>query len=308
MAAINDMIAAQPAATADPADGVIRLEGRRQMMFRTFGVPDGRPVIALHGTPGSRLKFSATQEPALALGLRIIAPDRWAYGGTSAHPSPTLAGFATDVLHLAEALQLDQFALLGVSGGGPYATAIAALFPERVTALALVAPVGLIADTSRRDMLPFHRFCFGPLARNPAAVATIFRAYHRLLTAAPRFGVYLGNALAPKADRKVLAAAGVSARLAQTFSEGLRAGGDGPATDLSLYVAPWRLPLGAALLPTRMWLGADDRNVPLAAARHLAAALPQCTVETVANAGHLWVALHYAEVLDWLARAPVLKT
>ncbi|MFM9939117.1 MAG: alpha/beta fold hydrolase [Hyphomicrobiaceae bacterium] len=301
---MNDGAATSALDDAEPVDGVIGLAGRRQMTFRTFGASHGRPIIALHGTPGSRLKFSATHKPALALGQRVIAPDRWAYGGTSAHPSPTLAGFASDLMQLADALQLERFSVLGVSGGGPYASAVAALFPDRVTALALVAPAGLISATPRRDLMAFQRFCFGPLARQPAAVAAIFRAYHRLLTASPRFGVTLGNVLAPKADRQVLAVAGVRERLAQSFIEGLSAGGIGPATDLSLFAAPWQLPLEAAQMPARMWLGTEDRNVPLASARRLAAALPDCAVETIADAGHLWVALHYADVLAWIAQVP----
>lgn len=286
-----------------PHDGIVDLGGRRTMTYRCYGQTDGWPVVALHGTPGSRLKFSGTHEAALRLGLRVIAPDRWAYGGTSPHPSPTLAGFARDMACLADALKIERFAVMGVSGGGPYAAATAAVLPDRVAALALIAPVGPVRDVAAREMTRLHRLCFGPLARRPRIVSGVFRSFHHLLRRSPRWGLRVGMANVPIADRRVLSTPGVAERLTATFIEGLKAGGDGPATDLALFAAPWNVPLGDARMPARLWLGTADRNVPLAAARRLAAALPDCAIETLAGEGHLWVALHYADILDWLAKA-----
>ena len=47
---------------------------------------------------------------------------------------------------LADELGLERFGLIGISGGGPYAVATAALAGRRVSALALVSPVGPLAD------------------------------------------------------------------------------------------------------------------------------------------------------------------
>ena len=297
------VIATDAATTgAHRADRTVTLSDGRAIMLRTYGAPDGRPVIALHGTPGSRLKFSATDEPARRLGLRIIAPDRWGYGGTAAHAEPSLGAFAEDMSALAAALGIVSFAVMAVSGGGPYAAALAACYPERVTALALFAPVGPIAGVEP-TMTPLHRFCFGPLTRRPRAVRGIFRGLRGLLRLSPRLGIAVAMATAPPADRRVLASPGVRDRLAATFVEGLRPGAEGPAIDLALFGAPWDLDLGAARVPARVWLGSDDRNVPLAAARHLAAALPDCEVVHLDGAGHLWVALNYDVVLRWIATA-----
>jgi pimeloyl-ACP methyl ester carboxylesterase len=38
------------------------------------------PVLALHGTPGSRLMFALSDGAARERGLRLIAPDRPGYG------------------------------------------------------------------------------------------------------------------------------------------------------------------------------------------------------------------------------------
>lgn len=281
----------------------LRLADGRRITWRIYGAPQGFPVFALHGTPGSRLKFSATDAPARALGLTVIAPDRWGYGATDMHPAPGLAAFARDMAALAAALSLPRFAVLGVSGGGPYATAVAACLPEQVAALALVAPVGPIAGEPDPEITPFHRFCFGPLARSRIASRIVFRGFRRLIRASPSAGMRIAMARVPEADRAVLRHADVARRLAGTFAEGLRPGAQGPVTDLALFGRPWDLPLANVRAPARLWIGTADRNVPLSAAHRLAARLPDCVLTELPGEGHLWVALHYADVLSWIGSA-----
>ena len=104
---------------------------------------------------------------------------------------PSLGAYAADVAALADQLGLGQFSLFGVSGGGPYAAVTAALLAERVTALALVAPVGPIHGEADGEISRFHRFCFGQLARTPAAVGLVFGAFRWALAIAPNAGMRL---------------------------------------------------------------------------------------------------------------------
>ena len=284
-------------------DGRITLTCGRVITYRCYGAVDGRPVLALHGTPGSRLKFSTTDDSARRLGLRVIAPDRWGYGGTDVHPVPSLAAFAADMGSLADTLGLARFAVMGVSGGGPYAAATAALLPTRVAVLALVAPVGPMAGEDNGAVTTLHRFCFGPLARRPGVVAAIFGGLRGLLQLSPRLGLSVAMLNVPRADRQILATGDVATRLARTFIEGLRPGARGPAIDLHLFGAPWDVPLTEAHMPARLWIGSEDRNVPRVATQRLAERLPRCTVEPLHGAGHLWVAVHYDDVLGWIAEA-----
>lgn len=283
-----------------PRDGELRLPDGRRLSWREGGDPAGRPLLALHGTPGSRLKFDVTDAPARTVGLRVISPDRWGYGGTDPHPAPTLAAFADDMRVFADRLGIDRLAVLGVSGGGPYAAAVASALGHRVGALALVAPVGPIAG-ERVAMSRFHAFCFRRLARAPWATRRIFASFRMLLGASPRLGMQIAMSRAGPTDRRVLATGGVAERLGRTFAEGMRSGTVGPVTDMALFAAPWSLALGEATAPARLWLGAHDRHVPLAAARLLAERLPRCEVVEMADAGHLWVSLEYPTVLGWVA-------
>ena len=282
------------------ADRVIPLHDGRLMTLRQYGDPAGVPVIALHGTPASRLMYSAAKS-AGSFGLRLIAPDRWGYGGTSPHPQPTLAAFAADMATVADQLRLDRFAVLGVSGGGPYAAALGALLRDRVTALALVAPVGPIADAPGVALSPFHHFCFRTLPRVPGSLRLVFTAFRLGLKMSPEATIRVATVRSPPPDLRVLANNEVQARFTAMFAEGLKRGVAGGLIDMQVFSQPWRVPLGEIAAPSALWIGTADNNVPIDAACKLAAAIPGCELIELEGEGHLWVALNYDNVLGWIA-------
>ncbi len=287
--------------TDEAGDGLVEIGDGRCFSYRAFGASDGHPLIALHGTPGSRLKFVVAHDTARAHGIRVIAPDRWGYGATAAHPSPSLSAFALDLGRLADRLGLERFSVLGVSGGGPYAAAVAAEMPARVVSLALAAPVGPIAGEPDDEITPFHRLCFRALALRPATVAVVFQAFKAVLDVAPDLGTRMSMLRIAAADRRILWRDDTAARLGQTFVEGLRPGVVGPVTDLGLFGAPWDIDLGRADVPARVWLGSVDQNIPRSAARRLAARLPRCELIELDGEGHLWIASNFDAVLRWVA-------
>ena len=50
--------------TAGVEDRMLRLADGRALGFRIYGDADGTPLLFLHGTPGSRLKFVIGHEAA----------------------------------------------------------------------------------------------------------------------------------------------------------------------------------------------------------------------------------------------------
>lgn len=283
-------------------DRTIVLGGGRVMALREYGDPAGTPVMALHGTPASRLMYSAAKS-AGAHRLRLIAPDRWGYGETDPHPNPTLTDFASDIEQVADALAIDRFAVLGVSGGGPYAAAIAALLPQRVTALALVAPVGPISPATggAPPLSVFHRFCFKVLPRMPGSLRAVFAAFRLGLMKSPKAAIRVATLRSPRPDREVLANPDVHARFTAMFAEGLKRGVTGALIDMQLFNRPWRVPLDRITAPAALWIGSADNNVPVGAAHALAAAIRGCELIELRGEGHLWVALNYDGVLGWIA-------
>lgn len=287
---------------AEPvADQVIRLGDGRTLGYCVWGDPGGRPLLFLHGTPGSRLQLSMTHARSRELGLALIAPDRWGYGLSDAPATPLLPAFAADMAALMDHLGHRRFAVGGVSGGGPYATAVAALLRDRVTALALISPVGPIADAGCLGALPpFQRFCFGTLPRLPSVITGVFGVFRWTIEHAPHLAAHLAILRGGRADKQVMATPHARARLLGSFREGLRPGMRGPVIDLAVFSRPWGVDPGLVSAPAHLWLGTADTAVPLIAARMLAARIPGCISAELEDEGHLWVAINYSRVLDWI--------
>ncbi len=272
------------------------------MAYRLFGDPEGVPVVALHGTPGSRLKFGLADAEARRLGLRLVSPDRWGYG-LSDRPSgaPSLKAYAEDVAQLADALGLGRFGVVGISGGGPYATAIASELGGRVGALALVAPVSpLTSSESRRGVTLFHRFAFRGLPRLPGAIPLAFLYFRGMLVLAPSLAVRTMASRAGRPDRELLKDREVTEDLVRTFRAGLARGVSGATTDMRLFSRDWGVRVERIACPSCLWLGTADRNVPVSAARHFAASAPGMHLVEIPDAGHFWITKAYPDVLAWL--------
>jgi hypothetical protein len=112
-------------------DRTITLTDGRTLAFAEWGVPDGPPVLFLHGNPHSRLwcpDVAATE----AAGCRLITLDRPGYGRSDPPPRLSLRGWTDDVISLADALEIDRFTVIGLSAGGQYAAAVAASIPDRL--------------------------------------------------------------------------------------------------------------------------------------------------------------------------------
>jgi pimeloyl-ACP methyl ester carboxylesterase len=295
---------------ADDADQVedqrLRLPDGRRLGFRVYGDPKGRPVLFLHGTPGSRLKFAIAHEAGRSRGLAIVAPDRWGYGLTEPPKAPSLGAFAGDMAALMDRLGSPRFAVGGISGGGPYAAAVAACLAPRVTAVALVSPVGPIADAGLGPSLPLlHRLCFTVLPKRPRTVSTAMRAFRWSLVHAPRLAGELTTWRAARPDKRLIRRSETSRRILGSIKEGLRPGTAGPNIDLAIFSRPWEVDLSAVAAPARLWIGTVDSNVPVVAARALAERIPRCVLTELPDEGHLWVSVHHADVLAWVASVAV---
>ncbi|MEF3273777.1 MAG: alpha/beta hydrolase [Chloroflexus sp.] len=104
--------------------------------FRVSG--QGRPLILVHGWGGSSRYWQAA--PAFLPNRRLIAIDMPGCGLSPAPTEPvTLASYARAVLAVADALDIDRFALVGHSLGAAVALAVADLARERVERLGLVS-------------------------------------------------------------------------------------------------------------------------------------------------------------------------
>jgi pimeloyl-ACP methyl ester carboxylesterase len=125
-------------------DNQIALHDGRRLGYAEYGDPVGTPVLHFHGTPDSRLEgcLPGVDELAARLGVRLILPDRPGLGLSDYQPNRRILDWPQDVLQLADALHLERFAVLGLSGGGPYVSACAHQIPERLLRAGIISGVG----------------------------------------------------------------------------------------------------------------------------------------------------------------------
>ena len=280
-----------------------RLADGRRLGFAEYGASDGYPVFAFHGTPGSRLMFQLADAPARQRGLRLIAPERPGYAFSSVQQSRALADWPGDVAELADLLEIERFAVVGVSGGGAYGAACAAHLHARVSATALVSPVGPFGHP---DLVPrlnlTERHLFTGIARSPWRSRLMFASIRWIQANAPGLAIKAIISRSGRADRDILRRPEVAANLVEALSEGLRPGLTGAMQDLRLFADPWNLPLHEVREPCAIWHGSVDHIVPPAAAQCLSRQIPVSKYINLPGAGHYWVFDHFDQVLDWLVR------
>jgi pimeloyl-ACP methyl ester carboxylesterase len=287
----------------------LRLRDGRTLAYAEYGRPDGQPIIYCHGSPSSRVEGDLFLDPATLadLGLRVIIPDRPGVGRSDFQPGRRVVDWPSDVEQLADALRLESFAVIGESGGSPYAAACAALIPRRVKALGLIgclappdAP-GAVAALSAplRIMFRLGRFA-------PSLLKALFRMNAKMIgRGAERAGERMAASF-PEPDRTLLKRPEIRDGFMACFSEACRQGPEGAVWDVGLLARPWGFELATIAVPSRLWHGEHDGNVPVMHGRYLASAIPNCRATFYPDDAHLSVPLnHHREILGSFVAAAV---
>jgi len=260
-----------------------------------FGAPGGQPVLYFHGFPASRLEAQLMHGAAVNERVRLVALDRPGFGGSD-FQARTLVQWPSDVAEVADALNLPRFAIVGVSGGAPFTLACAAIVPSRVTAIAIVAGLGMTSipeDLARFDWISRASI---RLARSaPPLSRTVNRALAAVLRRRPELLDALLGADESPPDREVLADSDVAATLATALREALRNGSAGASHELGVLSRPWGFDAAAIRVPCHVWHGERDCTVPIEMARRIAGLVPGCEATFLADEGHFSLPLRHGE-------------
>jgi pimeloyl-ACP methyl ester carboxylesterase len=144
-------------------DASVRLENGRVLEYWDGGDPHGRPVLYHPGTPVTRVLGRWAHDAAVDAGARLISLSRAGYGGSTRNGAPSLLEGGRDALGLAEQLGLGDFAVVGASGGGPFAMATAIAARGSVRALGIVGGVGPWRRIDPETANPEDRACLALL-------------------------------------------------------------------------------------------------------------------------------------------------
>jgi pimeloyl-ACP methyl ester carboxylesterase len=114
--------------------------GSLSVAYEDSGIPDGKPVVLLHGFPYDVHAYDEVTPLLVSAGCRVVTPYLRGYGPTRfLSPGTPRSGqqavLAHDLLALMDALRIPRAVLAGYDWGGRAACIVAALWPERVRGL-----------------------------------------------------------------------------------------------------------------------------------------------------------------------------
>ncbi len=283
----------------------IRSRDGRTLAVAEWGDPNGVPLFALHGTPGSRVAF--WQDPTIYArhGLRRITLDRPGYGESTRLPGRIVADIVPDIVAIADELGIGSFAMTGGSGGGPHALACAALLPDRCLrclADVCVAPFdaeGLdwLAGQTKGNVEEFEAALRGEADIRKIAESESAAMLARFDSGDANF--LGGNYEMPEEDREQMAKH--AARIAAQLRAGLRGGVDGWVDDDIALTKPWGFDVADLRVPILLSYGRHDTLVPAAHGDWLAAHIPHAVARINEGTGHLGDDDDVERDMAWLA-------
>ncbi|KAI1302725.1 Alpha/Beta hydrolase protein [Xylaria venustula] len=301
-------------ATAERDSQTLKLLDGRILGFAEYGSPKGKPVFFFHGFPSSRLEAEGILKIAPRKDLRIIAPERPGFGLSTFKPHHRITDWPDDVRALATHLGIPRFAMLGGSGGAPYALACARALPaEMVSTVGLLAPaapwregrIGGVPYSSR--ITAFKAYYWpGALKVISAGVIGLCRWLATTGFVARRIDGWLEAMVSKKnsssASGSTASPSTISCdkkstketreALIRTIFEPFRQGTAPMVRESQLLTwEGWGFPLNEVRHPKILiWHGVDDGQSPIAMVRDLARELPQCELREFEGETHFTLA------------------
>ena len=281
---------------------LLSLKSGGRLAYVEYGCATGTPVFFFHGWPSSRTMAQLTDTAARELGVKIISADRPGIRDSSFQPNRKLVDWPQIVKQLADHLRIQQFRILAVSGGAPYAYAVAWKIPERVLAVAIASGAPPIVDLGDHSgLLSLYRRLLWLYRHSPQALRVLFYLVGAIARIRPpvRFRPLVLKLLQLQpCDSESLEDSVAFEACFESQRRAWRASVKGLTADAEIFAAPWGFRLEDVDVPVRLWHGTKDRAFSTGVAGYVAARLPNCKVRYVEGEGHYSVPIrHMREIL-----------
>jgi pimeloyl-ACP methyl ester carboxylesterase len=263
-------------------DDILVLPDARTLTYTTIGAGDGPVVWYQHGAPGGRLELLGLDDAFATAGLRVVTTDRPGYGGSTPDAGRTVADWTRDVVALADHVGAERFGVIGLSSGGPYAVACAALLGDRVVGAVIAAGN---TDMSWPDAGAGYlesELEIMALDDTDAAVARCIEHYGH---DGARF--FDGEMDLGPTDDAWLADETNATALMTAMHDAFRHGVVGYAHDIWVQGRAWSFDPATITCPVIVAHGEDDHLVPIAHSRHTASLIPSAQMRVLPGVGHL---------------------
>ncbi len=272
---------------AEPPTGRLAVDGR-QLAWAEYGEPTGSPVFYFGGGDSSRLEGISLADAARSMRARIIAPDRPGFGDSDSAPGRRLVDWPRDVAAIADHLGIQNFSVIGLSGGGPHALVTAWALPDRVDRLVVVASAPLPAlEMEGKDVaLPF-RMISGLTRYAPWAMRFVLKDQMKMASTSPSKLLKRTQGGVEAPDASWLSEDRGGALFAASMRLAYRNGVEGSLAEHRLYRTDWGFSLSEIRTPASFFIGNQDALASRIVNEKMAALVPKASLVIVADEGHL---------------------
>jgi pimeloyl-ACP methyl ester carboxylesterase len=284
--------------------GTVTTADGRTLEILTGGNRSGYPWVWVPGTPSAAVDYPRLDALATTLDLRLVTWSRPGYGGSTPRPlppgGPRIVDDVPDIEAILDSLRMDEFVVVGWSGGGPRALATAAVLSDRCRAaatLASLAPLDAAGLDWMAGMGPANVADFTAALQGPEAYAAFQEKFFLPMTSAGVADVAagLGQLLTPTDD--VTFTEDLAQWLAETMHRAGVQGVTGVRDDGLALAAPWGFEVSSISVPTAVWAGGQDVTVPYSHGHWLAANVPGAVAHLLEEAGHITLVNDLEKVL-----------
>jgi pimeloyl-ACP methyl ester carboxylesterase len=288
---------------ARPDGATLRLEDGRRLGIQVLATGAGRTVVFCHAAPGAAV-FDPDPAATAARDITLLAVDRPGYGSSDPVPADAWAsvdGAARDIVAVLDDRAIERVSVVGWSAGGRVAAALAALHPERVERVAIVAtpaPNDEVPWVPEEQQAGLDALRGSPPADVHRALVGMLQA---MIPADPASDAAL-ELIGGPADAPTLATPGLRDRLADMLAASFVQGAEGMAEDIAGYgIRPWGFEPSDVAAKTLLVYGGAD---PIAGSRHgrwWQRHLANARLEMAPGAGHLVIVPRWGPILSHLA-------
>lgn len=263
--------------------------GGRTVAYTTWGEPDGRPILRIPGTPGSRFSVRADTTPWRDRNLRMITTERPGFGASTPLPGRGFSEHSDDLAAILDDVGVERVHVFGGSGAAPHILSFCSLHADRVVAATIVSGAAPLDDHEEDQLIELNAagrrlHKAGDVEGGRALLTQVRDAIMENPLAAMRSVMES----APPGDQEVLADPAFQQALRTATLESLRQGIDGWYDEgFAIEESYDEIDLDAIQCTIAWFHTRDDRNTPLSAAERLVAKLPTARLEIWDDGGHL---------------------
>lgn len=265
-----------------------------------------KSVFLLHGNPSSRLEVADWTNVVEELNFRMICIDRPGLGLSTYQADRSLSNWPSQVLEVADHLDIEHIKVAGSSGGGPYALACAhQLPPSRLVNTAIIAGIGEFSLGRFWAASPqqFVSWCLAKYL--PSLRAAIVKSSLRPPVQSSDPKVYeafidkLITSFSKEAQSMFPPNSLERHTLACTFKEHFSQRLEGHLQEVKVLTSPWPFRMEDIQGDVRLYWGNKDDLAPLSMGEEMAKRIPGAELKVFEGADHFSLTYrHGKEIME----------